>query len=98
MDGATRADGEGVSCEVKAFVPGVASRHPAIAPAALPGWIAWVGGLLVPILVLGGFAFVFDAAVFDVALLTSLPVLLLWVGATTVALRRRRSGLPATLS
>ncbi len=66
--------------------------------AALPRWICWLGALLAPILVLGGLAFVFDAAVFDVALVTSLPVLLLWVGATTVTLLRRRSRLPATLS
>jgi hypothetical protein len=48
--------------------------------------------------VLGGLAFVFDAAVFDVALLNSLPLLLLWVGVTTVTLLRRRSRLLATLS
>ncbi len=69
----------------------------AVRLAALPRWISWVGAVLAPLLVLGGLAFVFDVAVFDVALLTALPVLLLCVGATNVTLLRRRSPL-TTLS
>jgi hypothetical protein len=52
------------------------------------GWLRWLGYALLPILVVGGIAFVLHSAVLNAILDLSLLLLLLWVGA--VALRAPR--------
>jgi hypothetical protein len=48
-------------------------------------WLATRGRALVPLLVIGGLAFVIDSAALSAVLAVSLFVLLLWVAAVSVA-------------
>ncbi len=63
---------------------------------ALPRWIGWLGAVLVPLLVVGGLAFVFDVGALDVVLFNSLPLLLIWVAAASVTVLRWRPARAAT--
>src|SRR5215218_5561048 len=47
-----------------------------------PRWLQWVAVAVVALLPLGGAAFLLDNAVLTAALYASLPLLLLWTGAT----------------
>jgi len=47
-----------------------------------PRWLQWVAVAVVALLPLGGAAFLVDNAVLTAALYASLPLLLLWTGAT----------------
>jgi hypothetical protein len=51
---------------------------------AMRGWLRWLGYALLPILVIGGLAFVIDSAGLSAVLDLSLLLLLLWVGAVAI--------------
>lgn len=59
----------------------------ALAGRVLPRWLGWAGGLLALSLVAGGLSFIVSPALTP-ALYLALPLLLLWAGATSVALLR----------
>jgi hypothetical protein len=58
---------------------------------ALPAWVRGLGYVLVPLLVLGGLAFVIDSSVLYAILVVSLFALLTWVAATSSVIGRRRT-------
>jgi hypothetical protein len=78
----------------------VAATTVAARPGRLPRWLAVTGAALVPLLVLGGTAFVVSSAGLDAALAASLLVLLIWVGGASTAMlragRTRRNGRPVS--
>jgi hypothetical protein len=55
---------------------------------ALPKWLVRLGYTLLPILILGGLAFVVDSAVLSAVLDVSLLLLLIWVGSVSVIVTR----------
>jgi len=55
---------------------------------ALPTWVRGLGYLLVPLLILGGLAFVIDSSVLYMILVVSLFALLAWAAATSWTLSR----------
>src|SRR3954447_8829630 len=59
--------------------------------AALPTWVRGLGYLLVPLLVLGGLAFVIDSSVLYMILVVSLFALLAWAAAASWVIGRRRT-------
>jgi len=59
---------------------------------AVPGWLRALGYLLVPLLVLGGLAFLIDNSVLYLILEASLVVLLLWAASASWVIARRRTG------
>ena len=62
-------------------------------PAALPGWLRLEGAVTVPCLVVGGLAFLVDAAALTLVLDLSLLLLLVWAATSVTVLRRpRRAG------
>ena len=54
----------------------------------LPRWLRLLGWVLVPLLAVGGFAFLVPTPALTVALTASLPTLLAWAGAAAWRLRR----------
>jgi len=56
---------------------------------ALPTWVRGLGYLLVPLLIVGGLAFVIDNSVLDLVLEISLVVLLVWAAAASWLIGRR---------
>jgi hypothetical protein len=58
---------------------------------ALPTWVRGLGYLLVPLLILGGLAFVIDNSVLYLILVVSLFALLAWAAATSWTLGRPRT-------
>jgi hypothetical protein len=58
---------------------------------ALPGWLYLLGCALLPILVIGGLAFVVNSGALSAVLTVSLLLLLLWVAAVTVVETRRQA-------
>lgn len=55
----------------------------------IPAWINWFGIVLTIALLLGGLSFVVAYAMLTAVLFASLPMLLIWVGAVSVALIRK---------
>lgn len=51
---------------------------------SITGWLRWLGYALLPILVIGGIAFVVHSTVLNAILELSLVLLLVWVGAVTL--------------
>lgn len=58
----------------------------------VPGWLRVLGYLLVPLLVLGGLAFLVDSRVLYLLLEISLVVLLLWAASASWVIARRSPG------
>jgi hypothetical protein len=58
---------------------------------ALPAWVRVLGYLLVPLLVLGGMAFVIDSSVLYAILVVSLFALLAWAAGASWTIGRRRT-------
>jgi hypothetical protein len=56
--------------------------------AALPRWLRGLGYALLPILVVGGLAFIIDSAVLTMVLDASLLLLLVWAAAVSLSARR----------
>ena len=54
-----------------------------------PRWLQILGYVLLPVLVIGGAAFVVNSDALNAALTASLLLLLLWVAAVTIAATRR---------
>lgn len=65
---------------------------------AFPRWVLWEGILAVPLLVIGGLAFVVDAGALDLFLAVSLVLLLLWVAAASIVILRREAPRQVTMS
>ena len=59
----------------------------ALQGSVLPGWLGWMGALLVLSLIAGGLSFIVSPMLAP-ALYLALPLLLLWAGATSVLLRQ----------
>jgi len=57
---------------------------------ALPAWVRVLGYLLVPLLILGGLAFVIDSSILYAVLVVSLFVLLAWTASASWVIGRRR--------
>ncbi len=55
----------------------------------IPAWINWFGIVLAIALLLGGLSFVVANAMLTAVLFASLPMLLIWVGAVSVAMTRQ---------
>ena len=55
----------------------------------LPRWLRWLGDALLPILIIGGAAFVVNSGTLSAVLTASLLLLLLWVAAVTLVTTRR---------
>lgn len=51
----------------------------------IPAWVNWLGVLLALALILGGLSFAFATPLLTAVLFASLPMLLVWVGAVSVA-------------
>ena len=58
---------------------------------ALPAWVRVLGYLLVPLLILGGLAFVIDSSILYAVLVVSLFALLAWAAAASWSIGRRRT-------
>jgi hypothetical protein len=58
---------------------------------ALPAWVRGLGHLLVPLLVLGGLAFLIDSSVLYAILVVSLFALLAWAAAASWMIGHRRT-------
>ena len=87
-----------VADTVKLILLGVAiaaATRLAAAAGAFPGWLRALGFALLPILVIGGLAFVIDSGALSAVLTVSLFLLLLWVAAASVMAARVASRLAA---
>lgn len=51
----------------------------------IPAWVNWLGVILTLALILGGLSFAFANSLLTAVLFASLPMLLVWVGAVSVA-------------
>jgi len=56
---------------------------------ALPRWLGWLGAALSAALIIGGLSFLLDSPALLSVLFASLPLLLVWVGAVSVAILQR---------
>jgi hypothetical protein len=56
---------------------------------AFPRWVLWEGIIAVPVLVLGGLAFVIEAAALDLFLALSLVLVVVWAAAASITILRR---------
>lgn len=56
---------------------------------AFPRWVLWEGIIAVPVLVIGGLAFVIDAAALDLFLALSLVLVVVWAAAASITILRR---------
>jgi hypothetical protein len=56
----------------------------------MPPWLVWIGAILAPLLPISGAAFLIASDLLFAMLYLSLPLLLVWVTATAIAVARKR--------
>lgn len=57
----------------------------------IPTWINWLGAALALMLLTGGLSFAISSSLLSASLIASLPILLIWVGAVSVVMLKKKT-------